>query len=198
MKVRVIDEDGYLPALFGLGLSYGLTSDMDYGELEWSASDYVNDLYERLKRLTDKLSNRDGGHNKFLESLTVWLDIDAPRYWWSEFDTYRVGVTKQSESTMHTLKKRKLKMDDFESPVPEEILEAFNSLLDAGEGIEVLKNALPEGFLQRRIICTNYKTLKNIIQQREGHKLPQWRFFCRETLEQVSYPWLIKEDYERI
>ncbi|MCK9240314.1 hypothetical protein [Desulfocurvus sp.] len=53
--------------------------------------------------MAEKLAPLDKGHNKVLESMCVWLDVRMPRYWWQEFDTYRVGVTKQSESTMHIL-----------------------------------------------------------------------------------------------
>lgn len=42
-------------------------------------------------------------HSKFLRQIMVWVDITAPLYWWSEFDTYKVGVTRDSCSTMHTL-----------------------------------------------------------------------------------------------
>jgi hypothetical protein len=43
------------------------------------------------------------GHDKFLEMIHVWLDITTCRSIWQQFDTYRVGVTKSSESTHHRL-----------------------------------------------------------------------------------------------
>ena len=123
------------------------------------------------------------GRAKFLESIVMWIDINAPRYWWSEFDTYRVGTSKQSESTMHTLKKELLTHDNFEEPIDESYLTHLNELIAFGADIGKLKNALPEGFLQRRIVCTNYKVLRNMIKQREQHRLKQWRYFCNIILE---------------
>ena len=41
-----------------------------------------------------------------------------------------------------------------------------------------LKNLLPEGYLQRRIVVLNAKTLQNIIAQRIKHRLPEWKQFC--------------------
>ena len=59
------------------------------------------------------MTGKGGGHDKFLESIQVWFVMDMPRYFWQEFDTYRVGGSKQSESTMYTLGKRKLSTSDF-------------------------------------------------------------------------------------
>jgi hypothetical protein len=172
MKVTILHEAGYLASLFGLGLSHGLTSDTTPAELDVATLD-------RLHQIAFKLCDSDGGHNKFLESIQVWLDIDAPRFWWSEFDTYRVGVSKQSESTMHTLIKRELMQDDFEHPISKTMLALINRRIGkrTATAIDKIKNDLPEGFLQRRIVSTNYKALRGMILQRKSHRLPQWHIF---------------------
>jgi hypothetical protein len=56
-----------------------------------------------------------------------------------------------------------------------------------------VKKRLPEGFLQTRMWCMNYKTLRNIILQRRTHRLPHWKEFIRQTLEQVENPELLPE-----
>lgn len=177
MNVQIIHEAGYEAALFGLGLSHGLTSNTEQVSL---LEVY---LIEHLHTVALRLKDADGGHNKFLESIQVWIDIDAPRFWWSEFDTYRVGVSKQSESTMHTLGKRELRQDDFERPLPGEVLSYFNSTRDI---FMVAKNQLPEGFLQRRIVSANYKALRSMILQRKSHRLPQWRVFI-DALRELEH-----------
>lgn len=48
--------------------------------------------------------------------IQVWVKISAPRYFWSEADTYSIGVTKNSESTMHTLLNKELTEQNFEWP----------------------------------------------------------------------------------
>jgi len=168
MQVTVIKECGYTEAAIGLSLSW----DKD-----------PNDMPTVMR----KLYNKDGGHNKFLEQISVWIDITAPRYWWSQFDTYRIGVSKQSGSTMHTLMKRLLTQGDFEDSINDGTLIRLNSLILSKEFHRV-KNELPEGFLQRRIVKTDYKTLRNIIWQRKSHRLEQWQKFCDEVYNQVGHP----------
>lgn len=195
MKTQVISESGYTEALFGLGLSYGLTSGMKFVDFKapWNAShgDIIKgaaEVRDRLERLVKKLAHRDGGHNKFLETIIVNLDITAPRYWWQEFDTYRIGVTKQSESTMHTLRKRPVDEYDFEDYIPEEYLLHINDSIKFNASLQTIKGLLPESFLQRRIVCTNYKALRGILWQREGHRLKLWDQFRAEVLAGVQHP----------
>lgn len=58
---------------------------------------------------------RAGGDDdsKFMRYIHVQADINAPLYWWKEFDTYKVSTVANSESTMHTIHKREITMDDF-------------------------------------------------------------------------------------
>jgi hypothetical protein len=122
------------------------------------------------------------------------MDINAPRYWWQEFDTYRTGMTKQSQSTMHTILKRPLEQSDFNIDIPFYLLVVLNKFIIEQE-FHVLKNLMPEGFLQRRVVCTNYKTLRNIVKQRKDHRLPEWNTVFMNCLKlELSYPeWLFDE-----
>jgi hypothetical protein len=45
--------------------------------------------------------------------LPVWVDINAPLYWWKEADTYTVGKVQNSCSTMHKIHSNEFTMDDF-------------------------------------------------------------------------------------
>ena len=204
MKINIIETSGETTALFGIGLSYGIASTYK----SCTALHIYNDLYNKLLKIADALAHKHGGHNKFLESINISLDITAPRYWWSEFDTYRVGVTKQSESTIHTLGKRDLTADDFEHNLPFDILTIFNNIIDRYRCTEnkkekenlflTLKNLLPEGYLQRRIVVLNAKTLQNIIAQRINHRLPEWKQFCdtlRNSLPFHICSWVFPEGH---
>ena len=176
MNIKVLNEAGYEAAVLGFSLSY-------------------NTSLERTKSILPKYAFGIPGENKFLESIQIWIDINAPVFWWVEFDTYRVGITKQSESTMHTLKKSKLTRDNFEYVINFEQLDYLNAMIEnGGTPIEILKNCLPTGFLQRRIVSMNYKCLQNIYNQRHNHRLPQWKYFCSEMLKQIEHPeFIIKE-----
>lgn len=167
MKVTILEEAGFEWSMRGLARSF-------------------NQHVANMPKVAMNLANKDGGHNKFLESMVVWLDIEAPRFWWSEFDTYRVGITKQSDSTMHTLKRQPLSQKNFEYVVLNSFIEWFNAILEEDTKIEYLKNVLPDGFLQGRTVCTNYKVIRNIVLQRMNHKLPQWHIFCN-AMKNLKY-----------
>jgi len=172
MKVEILREAGFDEALLGISLSYNSGGDM--------------------KVVADKLVKRGGSHSKFLESIAVWIDINAPRYWWSQFDTYRIGVTKQSESTMHTLTKRMLTAQDFETQIDIGTILKLNEMI-AKNKLNEAKANLPESFLQRRIVCTNYMTLQRIIRQRRTHELIEWHQFCDDVLAQCKHPEFLQE-----
>jgi len=174
MRVELLREAGYEEALLGLSLSYNT---------------------EPSERVARNLAHKQGGHNKFLESIHVWIDVTAPRYFWQQFDTYRIGVTKQSESTMHTLMRTPLTSDSFCGWINPSWLNQLQIWQKEGNFTD-LKAHLPEAFLQRRIVCTNYKALQAIYMQRKNHKLPEWGFFFNTLLPQLDHPGFIKEDYE--
>jgi hypothetical protein len=184
INVEKVNESGYEAALRGLAHNKKQET-------------------EQMAVVAEKLAALDGGHNKFLESMVLWLDVRAPRYWWQEADTFRLS-TKQSESTMHTLTAELLavNMDDPAS-VAAFVAENFEPNSCSAETLRwiykaaqqkdiiEIKKKLPEGFLQTRLWCMNYKTLRNIILQRRTHRLPHWKEFIRQTLEQIEHPELL-------
>lgn len=60
-----------------------------------------------------KLRKAGTDHRKFMRMIPVYVDITAPLYWWKEFDTYKVGTTANSCSTMHKIHERPLTIEDF-------------------------------------------------------------------------------------
>lgn len=198
MKVSVVGEYGYVQALFGIGLSYGLTSgykcfsSFDEWDEEWEGEDFF--LFKRLEKIAKKLALKGNAENKFLRQISVILDIEAPLYFWKEADTYKVGTTAQSESTMHTLMKTPITQGCFEKPIWQMALVRLEKLRQAGK-FEQLVNELPCGWLQRRILTCNYAVLQNIYAQRNGHKLPEWHIFCDELISGLEHPDFITRIY---
>jgi len=145
------------------------------------------------KVLAQKLTKAGSEHCKFLRQIHVWVDLTLPRFIHSELDTYHYN-TKNSTSTMHTIHKRKLTQDDFEYEIHEGTLSHINHLIEmkmddklcSDEFIHTIKNELPEGFLQKRTIDTNYAELLNIYRQRKNHRLTQWHTIC-DWIEQLPY-----------
>lgn len=190
MEVEILQEAGYDIAIRAVGLSFGVVDE------------------DRLRNVAFRLADRDGGHNKFLESMQVWINIKAARYFWQEFDTYRVGTTKQSESTIHTICRTKLSQEDFEHPIYNLTLDYINKLIDNYNNTEIdltekneifksIKANLPEGYLQRRIVCTNYKVLRNIIWQRRNHRLNEWHQFIDTLKTDLEYSDLLFKGWDK-
>lgn len=192
LKLIKLNECGYDEALLGMSLSF-------YDHAEPLDKWWDDDKMTRAVRRANALAFKGGGHNKFLESISIHLYIQATRGFWSEFDTYRVGMTKNSSSTMHTLDKRPTDINDYASGTSQLSIDAFNICLleykdpesQYYKDITRLKCNLPEGWLQERQISTNYMVLQNILKQREGHRLKYWKQFSESLLEQVDHPELL-------
>lgn len=190
MQVKVLSESGYRYALFGIGLSYGLTSGKNTDQVALG-----DELLDRLHGIAKKLAHKDNAENKFLRQMSVTLDVEAPFYFHKQLSTYKVGTVAQSESTMHTLTRTPITQDRFEHPIFPETLKHLEGLRQCGE-FEQLINELPCGWLQRRILTCNYAVLQNIYNQRRHHKLKEWRVFIDAVLEDLWHPEFIvkKED----
>ena len=65
------------------------------------------------RKLMMSLAKGGPVHAKYRRMIVVYADITAPLYWWKEFDTYRIGVEKNSCSTMHKIHVKEFTMDDF-------------------------------------------------------------------------------------
>lgn len=182
MKVVKLGEAFYQFAMLGMSLSREQDPD-------------------NMPAVARRVAGKGGGHDKVLESVMTCWDITGPRYWWMQVATYRApeggdnsllpsGITIQSESTMYTILKRPISQDDFAAPIDENTLIRLNWLVRS-RNFDAVKNELPEGYLQRRIVVSNYKALANIISQRRAHKLAEWQTFCQAVLAQVEHPELL-------
>lgn len=202
MEIIKLDESGYWAALYGLSLSFKPESVPFYS---W----WDLDKKAQMHNLAYNQAQKEGGHNKFLESIITWYSIKAPRGWWQEYDTYRLE-TKNSASTMHTIQKEELTELDFEEGTDPSVISNFNKLLAkhtnnftntkrlSGESLEIIKWNLPEGFLQTRQVRISYKTLRNMILQRGTHRLPQWKIFIDEIYRTVDEPQLLPDRIGRM
>ena len=199
MNIKTIEVAGIHSAL------HAMRNPMD----SWEKGDSVTgQVGEKDKELSKKLAKSGTEHAKHLRMIMVWADIKAPRYWWTEFDTYRVGVEKVSCSTMHKLMARPVKVDDFENDGISPI--ALDNVIDYINGdMNLYKNTsdtetknilwrgiiqlLPQSYRQKRTVMMSYAALRNIYRQRKGHKLNEWQQF-REWIEGLPESWMITED----
>lgn len=213
MKIELIDVAGFWPAIWGMRnplnshhlrdseppeeAEYTMYEDNEgftYGEWEPPRSfRFGSDDHT----LAMKLANAGTDHGKFLRQIVVWVDITATQVWWSEADTYRMGVEKNSTSKMHTLMKNKITLDMFDMSAwegesswqYEDIFDQCEELRQAGE-FDKLLSILPMSFLQTRTCMISYAALRNIYHARRNHKLKEWHTFCN-WIETLPYSELI-------
>lgn len=175
------------------------------GILYWgkNVADYAflgpNDI-----NLAQRMIKAGSPNDKFLRQIFVSVDITAPLYWWKEMDTYKVGTTANSTSTMHKLASTPITLDCFET---DDYNPGLDLIDDVNIGLRVncfiddleqlrqkyimtkdvhywkeLIRWLPESWLQTRTWTADYAVLRNIIHWRQGHKLSEWGQFiewCR-------------------
>lgn len=169
-SVKTLEIGGLGAALQALRLPYGkevrskVQSATNKNFLTYDKISYRTTvgLDEKDKKLLQTLIKRGDEHSKVLRGVMVWFEVNAPRYWLLEMDTYRIGAERLgSESTMHI---------QGQGLSTEELVD--------------MKAALPEGTMQKRIWMVSYQTLRRIYFQRKNHRLPQWQEFCKwiETL----------------
>ena len=132
----------------GIGYSHGVSLDSEGKDL----------------KLMSVLVKRGDEHAKVVRGIMVYAEINAPRYWWQEMDTYRVGTDRlSSESTMHIQGKGM-----------------------SEEELVKMKAELTEGTMQKRMQMFSYQTLRRIWIQRHKHRLPHWKDFCK-WIESLPY-----------
>lgn len=153
-------------------------------------------------RLAQTLIRGGSEHRKFLRQIFVSVDITAPLYWWKEADTYKVGTTSNSTSTMHTIHTKPITLDCFETDdycgelgladeVPvgmrvedfianlEQLRQLYlqhkdtNAVLAKKYWKELIR-WLPESWLQMRTVTLTYENIFNMACQRKGHKQNEW------------------------
>lgn len=158
---------------------------------------------ENDMELLKKLSKGRGSDSKFRRMLPVWITINAPLYWWKEFDTYKVGTTSNSCSTMHKIAAKKFEIDDFST----EHLNSNDIRVSCGQIIPAMGmmclvrllnqcrerylktkskadwwqmiQLLPSSYNQRRTVMLNYEVLAKIFAERHNHQLDEWKDFCK-------------------
>ncbi len=146
-------------------------------------------LGEKDLKLAQSLIKAGSEHAKFMRMIHVSADMNMPRYWWSEADTYHFN-TKNSCSTMHRLLNTDIPITkdmfltcEVDSDITDIIIKRLEDLrreYKATSGMEQknrlllrAKRLLPEGFLQIRTFDTNYAELRNMYFQRRNHRLKE-------------------------
>lgn len=159
-----------------------------------------------------KLAKGGSVHAKYRRMIAVYVDITAPLYWWKELDTYKVGTTANSCSTMHKIHAKKFTMEDFSTEhlfdtdslgvelwsldTFRQIIETLNTARDAYIATKDKRywnnmiQLLPTSYNQKRTVMLNYEVLVGMYRDRKNHKLDEWRELCK-WIEGLPYSELI-------
>ena len=209
IKVENIDTWGFEHAIRGMRnpLNSWARSDSSFEDY---VPDYAMDTartYPCVKigandlKLMRQLYTGGQPHRKYLRQIFAVMDITAPLYWWKEFDTYKVGTTANSCSTMHKIAAKEFTLSDFSiEHLSEDVIDKpFKDIIDCLNFFRGLYNQnkdksdwwqmiqlLPSSYNQRRTVSMTYENVMNMLDYREGHKLDEWRKFCK-ILKQLPY-----------
>lgn len=217
MKIETLGVEGFEAAIEGMRnpLKSYVKADSVWTVNE-TETDEIFEIGKNDYKLAKSLWKGGTEHRKYLRMIQVWANIWAPRYWWSEYDTYKIGTNANSESTMHKILCEDFDKKDFEWPHFENVdwdIEAeFYNYLDLLKTVrdranqcegqekermqQMLKAMLPESFIQKRTVNLNYETLATIYRQRKNHRLPQWRETFVSWIETLPYNELITGKFD--
>ena len=173
-----------------------------YNCLNQGANSYT--IGEADHKLMMGLAKGGPVHAKYRRMIPVFLTINAPLYWWKEFDTYKVGTVCNSCSTMHKIHEKEFTLDDFShehlSLLNIDLLDRTIYVLNVYRHKFLVMNdkkswwqmiqLLPSSYNQKRTIMLNYEVLVNIYHSRKNHKLDEWHTFC-EWIESLPHSELI-------
>lgn len=161
-------------------------------------------LGEKDETLMNQLAKGGPVHAKYRRMIPVYLDITAPLYWWKEMDTYKIGVTANSCSTMHKIHAKEFELEDFSHEhlnldsieMLKKIIKGLNayredfiSTKDKDAWWQLIQ-MLPSSYNQKRTVMLNYEVLVGIYKWRKDHKLDEWHDFCK-WIESLPYAELI-------
>lgn len=159
----------------------------------WDRSDSYQGRYryiigENDLKLAQTLIKAGSEHRKFMRQIFVSVDITAPLYWWSEYDTYKIGTAANSCSKMHKIHSKEFFRNDFSfDELNKESLIFLDTIIAKLEELRLkyietkdkqywyaIIQLLPSSYNQRRTVTMTYENVFNMIHQRMNHKLNEW------------------------
>jgi len=136
-------------------------------------------------------SPKGTGHDQFLTGIRVNFDLTFSNKAWVELERYRFIEFVSSQSTMHKISKFDF-YKSYNRYVDPDIIDIMEILKDDYTKNPTKENYLkllysnPSGFELTARLTTNYRALKTVYPQRKGHRLPEWREFCK-WIESLPY-----------
>ena len=165
------------------------------------------------------LRNSDADYRKFLRTITVYVDITAPLYWWMGFDVPTAGMTTNLDGIMRRITDKEFTLSDFSceyldqtafvqrsAKTLEKVIgdlnyyrEYYISLAEqhvcgsdkrANEILWQMIQLLPSSYNQKKMVMLNYEILMDLYESHQTNKFDEWSTFCN-WIEVLPYSELI-------
>jgi hypothetical protein len=141
-----------------------------------------NSLTDTVVKLGGSATN--SAHGNFRTGIRVSFDVTFTNKVWVEAERYNFFDIVSSQSTMHRI--TKFNLDEAYSEytdrrainIMKELVKEYNECPTPDNYLRVLYSN-PAGMYLPARISTNYMQLANIYTQRENHRIPEWREFCK-------------------
>ncbi len=201
IKIEKTEIFGWEAAIRGMRNSF---NSWDKSDSKFNSNTNSFEVGPADLELMDRLSRSGPSHAKFLRYINVTFDVTAPRYWWAEMDTYKVGTVRNSCSTMHKVQAKEFVREDFSvEHLNEESLKALDILISALNSARDKFNEtkdknywwqmiqlLPASLNQKATMQLNYQVLQGLYFTRKDHRLDEWHIFC-DWVKSLPYSNLI-------
>lgn len=178
----------------GYAMIDGYSEEAVKGEVAQILLDHMDDNltenrhYKRAMKLTKAPLN--SGHVSWAKGVVVSMDITFTNKAWIELQRYHFIDIITGMSTMHRISKFELEeaFNEYTDPIIiyhlKYLQKEYNDNPTKENYLKLLYST-PSGLQMTGRVTTNYLQLMNIYQQRRTHRLPEWRYFCQQLLEEL-------------
>ena len=196
INIEKVETWGFEHAVRGMRNPLNSWSKSDSGyRADGEHYDYVKYVIgDEDMKLMRKLYKAGSEHRKYLRQVFVSMDITSNHFWWAQFDTYHIGITRDSCSKMHRIHIKEFAKEDFSTEGIDECggmtLQVFMEVLDELEWLRkefnkthekkywrAILELLPMGYNIKATVTMDYENVVSIIRQRASHKLEEWHKF---------------------
>lgn len=211
MMIQTPDE--YEFTSLAEGLQTIVRKNGDYAEIERIFDENKMEDEKWFMNRAEKLgrAKQGSGHNNFLLGIIVQMDITASQTWWLQQSRYHFADIVSSQSKMHRLTKMDIDQQ-CNKWVSQESINSVKALVYDFNNFDELKKVVktielrdettvpftkenifnqiiytcPTGLNLTARVSDNYLSIKTEIEQREHHKLYEWREYC-EVMKELPY-----------
>lgn len=144
-------------------------------------------------KLAQRLIRSGSEHRKFLRQIIICFDLEAPLYFWKEFDTYKVGTASNSTSTMHKLASTPITLDCFETDDYEPNLIYLTGVDDSGDNMFSYQLTVRDIVESQGMNTYDEPTIIQFLEElRVKYNKTKYKKYWKELIRWLPESWLQK------